>query len=294
VSDFNIDEDVYSYILENYNQEQADELLRSFELFVGFGLQYADSDILQIISRSQLNELDDIRDEVTQTIATKLHAIITEHRLSIDESTSLHDLNEIASGLLLIQHLSDYGSILQLLESDASDEDKFADVMASLTTLTALNVMDLVKEMDPSFIKNLTAFVSEKDKAINGHKFLPIDGRLLTRLRQFHEFIDQHSCMGIDLVKSGIPVGRPIEEYLPYLRFDIKTEDNIAQMALDLLSILMISSDGNALPLVAYKKISHDIFMNVDVAARIESIILKINTDFETELMARRQGGNSA
>lgn len=287
MSSFILDEDVVDYIQSTFGDEKADELLRSFELLYGFGLQYPDSEFVDLISSASNTDPSVLNDRFYYRLVEKLVEIIKQHNITIKKDQPIYLINEFLSGLLLIQYLNDYRDIDYILSSTLPNDEKFAEVIHQVTVLTPLQVLDLIDELQDQTVILLQDFVKMRIGPTISKEELPQG--LLNKLRSFNEFIEGTETLGRFILDIGMPVGIPIDNYIPYLLKQEQT-NTPAQTALNILSVLLLSKEGYNLPIVAYRKIANQLFTDLNQITRIETLISRINSDFETFIMAKSQG----
>ena len=283
-----VDEMVYQFITLNYSPEQQDELLRGLELCHGFGFGSTDNELVQVVSLQGTLDQPAVRDIVTNIIRNDLITIASEHDVPIIHGTDLHVCNEIVGALANIQCLNDYTVQYNILTSTDGDEEKFADLFDSLSILPSSQVMEYVEYVPPKFIECMTKYVSSK-MSTDKKKSTGPNPAVLAKVRSFHEFIGSTENLGRQLVETGVPVGLYMNSYLPYIDIDLDERMNYPQIALDLLSVIIMSCDGNSIPMIIYKRISSSIFDNIDDITKVETAMLRMIGDFEEYESAKKQ-----
>lgn len=282
-----LDEDVYAYIMISYLPEQANELLRSFEILYGFNLEHADSAYLNLISQSQTMDRDDMKDYFVTMLMNDMIKLINEHGIRINSDTRLTALNEIGSGLLLIQHLNDYSQLHHLLGSEEDPVEVICDVLAEVSTMTSTQFMFSITDIDDTVIPGMMRYIESKMQHIApGDDLTP----MADRLKVFKEFTDGHESLGSFMLAKGIPAGLNIQDYVTHIKIEDYHQTDLSKLALDLLSVLLMAKDTYNLPVIGYRKLMNYLVLSLDWSSRIEVLLSRINTDFETFLMASRQG----
>lgn len=273
-----LDEDIQTFINACYGPDQIDEILRSFELFHGFGLQYAESNFYNIIAHYGYYDTATLSDIFIKEIRTLIEGIFKEHGLLIDPEVELVTYNEILSGLLLIQVLDDYNEIAAILESDMDSIEKLALIFSHITPLTELQLLDIIKSISDTTLKTLLAFCYEKEKTAANK---PLDLKMLEKLKEFKAFMGDNKGFGYYLLENGIPLGQSFEIYQGHLISYLSTVKELPQKALDVLTVLLLIPDAYNLPLIYYRKINSQIFDDLNTIQKVDMLIGRILADFE-------------
>lgn len=273
---FNLDDDVVEYIASNYTHELGDELLRGLELLHMFGInEITEGSIVSIIASTQIEESDVVRDSVVHQVIAAIRQIATEHGLELQPNAGLYFLNEVVSAIYLLQQLNDYTTISTILESSDDDDDKIAQVVSSLSTLTAVEVRSEIVAVDQRLIAAIQAYIDQKTPSVVNEP----NHLLIQKYRDFRKWIGETGCLGVRLLANDVAIGLPLESYIHYIKLPEK--DTSGQLALDVLSVLLLASDGYELPMIAYRKISGHLATDLDQLSRLETTMLRINLDFE-------------
>lgn len=278
MDNFNLDSSIIDYIQNNYNTYQSDELLRSLELLFMYGIiNTTESELLNIIMLSDTEEESSIRDMFTKKLHSNIVNTISQQGIELSNNVDLFISNEFSSALFLLQQLNDYNFVITVLDSDESDEEKIASIISHLSTLSIGRILECIESISPHLITAINHLV--KSGEIDNENTLEFP--LLNKIRLFYKFIGDNNCAGLDLIKNGVDVGLPVDVYLNLYKIEETTNKPTPQMALDILSILIISRDGNTFPLITYRKISNRLPFDLDQLSVLETLMLKINLDFE-------------
>lgn len=265
-----MDELVAAFIDNFYSDELKQEILRSLDLIEKFESDNIYDTLINLINQSETLSTEDICDYFVTELVNKLNFILREHKIITNPDTPIQKLNEILNALYLIQNLEDYTGIIRLLESFESDTEILVQILSELCVLSESEILECIYDFDAIILKNLKQFIYSKEKEpieINDQNFI-------NNIKTFFELF-KINTVGQVLIKSGIKLNFSIKFYLQYLSKDILIGDN-ENIALNILSVLMITSEGQKDPVNVYRKISFHLFQNLNTTSIIEVELIKL------------------
>ena len=269
-----LDQDVYEYVISRFTPELADEILRGFENMVAMGYNNPDSPFINLLMGYEY-AAEDMQDKFRQLHTQQLSDILKEHSLYILPTAKLTHINDVMSGVYLLQQLDDYSAIDSLLNSDMSDEDKLIEVLKYPTTLNEFDILNTLDIRDSLFIKALQYYTNEKMlSAID----VPMDNKdLIVNYKHFASFIGEQQATGVEMLRNGLKIGLPFENYIDY----IDPISNTPQDALNLLSFLLMAENSYKFPLVTFRKYSSRFSDDLNTVSRIDAILTRMIGEFE-------------
>lgn len=269
-----LDQDVYDYVKTAYLPEQADEILRGFELLEAFGLEYYDSEFIPIVTNTDKYDPDDMRLAFNSQLIKSLNIVLNEHNVYLKSEINLYIRNEILSSIYLLQHLNDYSPILQILESYLENDDKLIAILSHTCILSDIVISDSVETFEPSFLKGLYDFIMANHPDQDDQS--QIDNIHVKNLKLFKTFLHEQTCLGLELISSGSPIGLEPDYYFKHL--DINKP--IVQLALDVLSCILVSQ-AYQFPTMAYRKHASVYIQDINRFTQIDTIVTHMVGDFE-------------
>lgn len=285
--DMILDEVVMTYILDSYTPQLADELLRSFELLFAFDKSFSDSEFVEFILDQGNQDNENLRDIILAKLKGKLNYVLAEHTIKLQPETDFYVCNEILSALMLIQTLDDYSDIGAILESQLDKEEKFATVIANVSTLRESDIYPVIESFSEDLLTNILTLVYEQEKT-KGNKERDLINKIMDKMQLLQKFIGSNNALGVTLIKHNIRVAEPFHMYISHITDYLANVSSIPQKALDILSVLMISSDGYNLPLISFRKYSHLLSMDLVTTSKIDAAITGIIGDFEKHILDMR------
>ena len=276
-----VDEILYSYIIDSYTPQLADELFRSFELLFVFDKGFNDSEYVDMVMDKDNQDNENLKDVILAKLKAKIQYVLLQHTIKLQPDTEFYIYNEILASLLLLQSLDDYSDVASILESQLDKEEKLASIIAYTSTLRETDIYPVLDTFSEDLLTTILAIAYEREKSSNTTDSSDLKDKILKRLHKLQTFIGDNTALGITLTKHNIRVAEPFDMYNSHITDYLHTVNNIPQKALDILSVLMISSDGYNLPLVSYRKHSHLLSMDLVTTSKIDAAITGIIGDFE-------------
>lgn len=287
----NLAEITIYYISVTFQQELQKVIYTSFSILENFGMKFYEDKYIELIQRTDSISSDTKRDSFLLLLESDIKSIIKEHyiELNTDENIDLNELNEIASFLYIIQNLEDYTLITYRLYAEDTPKNIIADIIEYLTLLTKPRILEIISNVDQSFITSLQDYISEKQDDTE-----PMDNKHLKRIRHFFSFINNTECLGLKYFNKGF-TNVTLKELIDLIDLDVdeyidKTIVlNAAQAGLDCLSLLIISKDSYELPLLKFKQ-NTTVFTNkLENVTKLESVMLSMLNDFNMFMEVKKQ-----
>lgn len=272
-----MEEIIDSYVSETFSSELQDQIRRSFSLFDAFEFRDVEGNYLDILATASYQNASDIQDLFINELNRKLDHLLLEHTLKLTSEATIFEKNEILTAILFLQMLEDSSAVITLLESLEPDDEILSIILSDHSMLEQTQVMTLISEFDPIFLKTLKNYIynQESQRALDTTEdFLKVKDNLVYFLKYFKE-----NTLAFQLVKAEVFIGA---SFVDYMRFIAKetlsgTDDEVA---MNLLSILMMSIDGYNSPLLVYRKYSDKLFKDLNRISVIEGILIAKLSEF--------------
>lgn len=288
--------DLTGYFIEyHFTDAQKLLLLNGFtvlETFAFDGGYYEDKYVNLIANENitndtkQLNFLVEMQSDILSVI--KQHGIVINRLVTPDLSTLL----EIAHGLILLANLEDYTDVAYRVHGTGTNRKILIDLLERYTMLSEVKLMESIESVEDTLIESLRELSVD---ALHEEAIIK-DTKHQLYITRFFEFIDGHPCLGKTLYEKGYKSNLTLEELLNLLPYSVTSyiekeeTTNLPQVALDVLSLLIITRDDYDLPLFKIKKLGYLFTGDIQLLNRISNVILKIMNDFGVQLEAYKQG----
>lgn len=273
-----MDDLINDFVTENYSHEAQDEIKRSFGLFDSFEHDTAYQGFIDMIMNESNLDRNSMVDMFNSELHTQLNFILTHHSLTMIDTSTIYEKNEILSAFSNFQYLEDYTSIIRTLENLDADEIQLSSILTDLCMLDQFKIMELVESFNPRLLKTMKKFIYKKEESEKKEGF-DNDPKLLKNLKLFNKVFGAEN-LGAHLVRGQLIVGEKFETYINYIQENvIGANDTIT--ATNILSTIYLSSDGFNSPLLVYRKYSYELLQDLDKVGKIEAQILSLIATME-------------
>lgn len=292
----NLSETTIRYIDIFFQPELKPVIYSGFNILEAFGVQFFEDKYVDLISRYDTINSDSKRDSFLFMLKKDILGIIQEHfiELNTDMDLELRELNEIAHFLYIIQNLEDYSWVIYRLASNDNNKNIFISLMCHVTIYTSeIRLREIVGKVDDKFIDTLRAYIESEHESMEE----VIDIHRLKYIQTFFKFINNHECLGRTLYDQGY-TNMTLKELLDVLDFDVAAHiDNLVmtdlpQAALDVLSMLIITSDQYNLPILKYNQSTFYFTTHMENVTKLIGVITQMVSDFSLFLDATNAAGD--
>lgn len=270
----------------NYTQELGYELLRSFQIFDHFNYKDPYEELVSLVMSSDNKDKTEVADIIIFKIREAQDYLFRAHCLTISSDSSIEHRNELLLALALFMQLEDYDPILTVLYSDGEDIEKFSSIVTDICMLSEEQIYRLVEDIDPIIFETMKKFIDSR--AVGDEEFTmnKPNASSIASVKAFKECISE-DALGVKMLESGAFAGAPFSSYLPFIKKDILIESNLQKSANNLVSLLLLSHNGNNAPIITYKKHIDQLTDNLAFVQQLEPLILKTLTDLDNYTRAR-------
>lgn len=283
-----MDELIDTFIKKYLTQELADLIYESYDLFEKYDYDDVDYSLIHILSREDFVTVDDLQDNFIQEFNKKLDFVINENGVTLTKETSIHDKNEILKSLYLLQHLEDYNNLFSIMNTNEDDEFIIASVIAENCSLDVSHLMSLIVCLEYSLLDRLKQYINSK---INRGEVEHCEHDVIQTIKLFFSYLSSknQSCLGTTLIQSRAQLGVEFKYYFPLIKDDVISL-NDEQTALNLLSVIMLSSDGQIHVLETFRTYIGQLLDSVTLMQKVESLFTNHYNSF---LEYKQRHGNS-
>lgn len=267
-----MDELVYNFIKSYLPIEVQELILESYILFEKFDYKDVDDSLVNIISSEDFTDPGELQDVFMIEFNNKIDYVISQNGLTLKSDTSLHDKIEVMRSLYQLQHLENYNILYNLISSqDNDDETKLCSVLAENCSLDTSSILYILGSMDNNLIDRLRQYIEMKlGKEINE----VCSDNVINNIKHFYHFLHtiNRTCLGTQLINSRVELGLEFSYYFPFVEEHILSIDD-GQTALNFLSIIMISKDGQNKVIEIYREYISKLLDSVNQIQKIEKLL---------------------
>ena len=281
-----MDDLIITYISTSYNADMQSTLLDAIRLLdsVEF-IEHLDPLNNLIMSEDLYHDID-INLGVIGIIQRSIDDVLKMHTITCNTDTPLSTRVDILNSLIEVQSLLDYQTLLNFLRSDANDDDKLISIIQATSILTEIQICDAIGEYDSKIIQYLIDLLEKREESVQ-HTDTPeeieLQSRLIKRLHVFSETLDDYTMLGNGLIESGFMIGKPIMNYMPFVKeyWSQLPTDTIAK---HIVSLILISQEGLDNPLMVFRKYSTAFTSDPSYILRLDTEISNLNSLLQRKL----------
>lgn len=288
----NLSEDLINYILFVMDEVRQQTTLECFSIFEGFSLPNYEDKYMDLIYSADQMDSGVAQGVFLGHLQADLLTVINQHGIELfpEESSNLAELIEIAACLLLLPKLEDKTYINYRVNSSDTSKNVLTQLLVKYSGLTEFRCMEMIQNVSNKLIEAI-----KENCASAEEDTVPLSTKHKWFVDEFFSFIGDTPCLGRDLREDGYSGKVSLDELLNLLPFHFETkidktlEVNPAQSALDILSVLVITTDDFEVPLQKFKEHSELFTTNTVHVTRLSAMMFSIVNDFNLHLAAVKE-----
>jgi len=271
---------INDYIGTRFTPELASVLRISFNLFELFEYPDYDLEFENMLSVSSSMSSDDLQDKFIAEVNKYLNFILSTHKITLDEDTTLYQKNEIVYALYLLQHIDDYETPVRILESSLTDEEKIAEILSQNCTLSSDMIFSLIVDINNELIVYLKKYLydsisQQSEELVDDEKT-----KILNNLKLFNKFTGNSNNVGSVLVKSGAKPNYRLKVYLPFVKEVFK--DKVAEeMVVHLFSLLLLAKETKDNVILGYREFNNLFFNDLNDISKMDNALVNLSMQFD-------------
>jgi hypothetical protein len=274
-SDELLDFQLNDYINSTFTPELEEDISVAFQLLYAFELPDPEIDFLNIITSDSYLDSNDMQDQFTLILHSKLDYLLSQHKLSLTDTSSLYIKTQILAACYALMYLEDYTHILITLESELSDLEKLSAILSEHSVLSEIDVLTSVTNIDPTFLSTLATYAySKADEAITTEEELSTEiienTKLLKQLVNFE-------TLGYLLLKDRVTTNLSLENYINFIG-GVETIPNpsLDVYATHIFSILLLTKNNLNGILLTYRKYSHLLVTDPNLTTAVDVKLIEL------------------
>lgn len=271
-------DDLIQVFIDSYlNDDTADDVYSCFSLFDYFEYKNWDTDLIDLIAAADYTDTGALPTLFLGVLHKKLDYVLNEHTVRMTSDATIGNKKEVLTALARLQSLEDYTGVIALLESLEDDITKFSLIISDFCSLESTEVAILTEHFSPLLLERLKLFIYAKEQ--NEHTELAFPPEVLANATAFFKF-KQDSTIGLNLIQNDVLVGCSFQSYIPYIEEGMLTGDT-ATIALNMLSLLVLSSDGYSSPVDTYRTYSMQLLHDLNTVSAVEVALISLIASFD-------------
>lgn len=202
------------------------------------------------------------------------------HRLRVDEASHVRVLAKLVRALLIMQQWDDPATILAVCSSDASDEERLANLVGIVGELTETEALSVILEIDVNFLRGLQRLYSSDAISTDDPSELQVSEEQLTKLRQWRNLMGAQRGLAYRMMKAGYRPGAALEQYTRRVSSALLERDN-KDIAAELIPFILMSRDGWQAPLMAWRDLSKTLDLQPQDITAVDVEVIKLLGEFD-------------
>ncbi len=291
-----LSETLVAYVEANYHPELQQVIFNSFQSISNFGNPYYEDEYINLISKRDHIDPDNMRLMFMTTVKKDLLNFITIHDIYVADYADIRifELEKIANALYRLSKLEDYEEVSYIVNSYLPVRAKTINLIKYLTNLEEIRLYEIIERVDDTFIEDLIEFTDNQRSVETTEDTSHITADRLTYIRTFTKFLNNQHCLGLTYFDSGFNNVslKELIDLLPYSVFEYISENlnkNSVQLALDILSLMIVTTDNYDNPIEKLEQHSSVLFLEAETATKVISIAKNIMQDFQLFLKASKE-----
>jgi len=291
-----LSETLIAYVEANYHPELQQVIFNSFQSISNFGNPYYEDEYINLISKRDHIDPDNMRLMFMTTVKKDLLNFITIHDIYVADYADIRifELEKIANALYRLSKLEDYEEVSYIVNSYLPVRAKTINLIKYLTNLQEIRLYEIIERVDVTFIEDLIEFTDNQRSVETTEDTSHITADRLTYIRTFTKFLNNQHCLGLTYFDNGFNNVslKELIDLLPYSVFEYISENlnkNSVQLALDILSLMIVTTDNYDNPIEKLEQHSSVLFLEAETATKVIAIAKNIMQDFQLFLKASKE-----
>lgn len=255
---------------------------RVYQLVRELQIEEFETELTDLAMSSDMYEPVEAADRFNTIMYNYMVEVLQQHDIKLADEASLEDAVTICEAVLLMQDWDDHEGILRILETLSSNEEKFAEVVYTVTTKSMETVMTLIESVSDAFIAKLQEFHNKdsQDDAEAG----TTNEVLLQQLKIANSFYAGDAII-FKMIQAGIPVGAPLQFYLDIFAPNIQQIER-ANLAKEMHCVLLAAEDSYNNVVTRFSEISDFIFDDLNEITKLNTELVRESQKFNTYKLA--------
>lgn len=245
--------DLLTFITDNYTEEKKDVFLQTLLSLAGKTDGRLLDDLADLLANDGFMDSSSIKDTFEVLLEKEMDKILSAYKVKLTSESPLRFKNSVLLSLIAMENLEDYCDVVDILDSEMTDEEIFSRLISEFSTLEAYEVMESIEELEEDFVSSVRNFIKYKesqDVGIDLPEKLAEERRLLENLKIYSDYLESklghRETIALGMVRSGVRVGEPLVDYLEMMGPEqILKEIQGLKSHVGLLGLILMSEERN-------------------------------------------------
>lgn len=270
------------FVNENFSLEKQFLIKKAFSIFEDYELGDYDTPFMELLSEFDSKDYFETLLEFENLIRNTLLTVLKEHAIILNEECDLETIIEISSGIHEIQYYEDKETILRIIETDYSDEEKLATLLNLVTLLSVDKILINIEQLDNNIFNLIVETCAYSDSVVvDPVEISKAEKAIIKNIKMFRDFTSKSELIGFKIIEKGFTVNLSFDFYYRYLKHMLKDVVDSKAIALEYFLILMMSKESHLNPINYFRKISTNITEDIGLITKIDIELNKLYNDFD-------------
>lgn len=280
-----MDHEIDTFLCLTVTPEVRAILHKATTVFNTFELPDHEDSILDLIYSTVDQEEQTVAVQVIAEFRSKIEYILGLHDITMLDSAPLELLIDLCMGLKAIDDYLDMDSVIDICDGEELSMERFADIMALVTPYTADEItlhVDVINEGLIEKIRNLVQQAPEEASA-------GVSPEMIAAINKYRLQIAPDELSYQVMLDASLPLGMPFKTYLDFYsntnkNIDLSDALHLKQFVMDLIGLVLISSDGHANPIMMVQQTLGTFTSDISISMRADILAKRILQQFTTKV----------
>lgn len=270
-----MDIEIIEFIRSSFSPEEATTYEKAFELFSKFNVENYILPFNEIYMLVDDFDLTYIQQQFHDQLNEMLHDVLNEHGIFVNDETTFNTINGILEGILAIETFEDKSQIQSILDSENTDEEKFADIFTLVSDLDSDTILISLERVNPGLFRTIRKMVDidvQATEIISNNDVVIIKEKAEWVKRLFSlstvEFKECKTSILYPKLEEGLRFNLAFDFYYNMLWDSIASLNNY-DIARELVGMTIISNDKAEKAVEVIREYLGKYFYDIDQIGRI-------------------------
>lgn len=231
------------YLVEAATPEFLDVMTDAHAFFERAQLPYFEDEYVSILQQADSMDLGEVNTQISNQTILIQNQLLKERGIVLTEEATIDFRTQILNGLMNLDEFENTQEMLDILNSDVNEIEKFAELIATATTLEEEELMILTENVGPNFVAVTRDMIQSRNDNVIDEDEIVFKAARASLFNRFKAFTGDNELVMGELFDKGIDVGFPFSTYVDVVDRDYEAmAPDVA--ARNLIAMALCSSDG--------------------------------------------------
>ncbi len=272
-------------MMETYCTEQFRSMMPEVEQIVeNFELEGLEDALDQIAVSTEMYETTSISDMIYQRVYDYLSYLIRNHEIQLAEDIKIPEMVVVANAIYLMQNWIDHSCVIRITESDASAEEKFADLIALVDTVSSTKAFTLIESVPETFIQALQQLhlkkAEEQEEAEGPGRAIVLELRALRKYLAEIQGTESNKVIAFNIIAQGVQIGGDFKFYLNEFFHQLDTTEDARYLAIQYFALLYLGADSSKNILIYWREHNAEMIDDLSLINKVDIALNSIYVDY--------------